>query len=334
MKKLVRGVVLNNLSDSSSDLSDRYQILKISLDDEIMSEIKNEGRKYNLSDDQIISAIRQADDRIRFTPGIFTDYSTIDATKLSAGQHIVLHFLNDKVNEVSISVVVIGNGQFLILDSAIGGLCYKDIIVTIQSKMQMGVRHRFKIYRNGVLMTQEYEDYCPGKLLRVDYYHPATIFELMDYDDDFIKECEPSAESRKQVNDKNTVPTVTPKLSQKKAKSKHISNKEAHYVWFPRDTEPLSWALTSNDDDPTAPFKIEIEVDGKNGHVSANPAFRFNENLAIRIYEKVQIAKCNDNDIDMGNDHQSLTTICQGEVVFNPKRKLWELTKKPIITSL
>lgn len=258
IKKVVKVVYVKDHLDISRPFSEWYRIEKNTLDDNLIREIMDEGRRYGLSEKKSQFCIDQADRMINFTPSVTEFHSSLDICILPNGTHTRFIFENGTFGILTIDAIKDGKHVFFVLKSDIAAICWEDELFFTINKLQCGTYPAFYIKRKSNQVALAANNYfCAGRLVQINIYSPGITHEIIDSKTDFKKE------KATKVRDGKTesVPISklqTGKLSkkinaelQKKNAVKDLS--DVHYLWPPSRWSPIAFCFTDMDNNLKAP---------------------------------------------------------------------------------
>ncbi len=306
LKKIIRGVAICDSPDLTS--SNIYKFIKVELNDDILNEIIDEGTRYHLTQEECVTQIRMADERINTNPAITRITSTAELKEFPVGTHLNIAYRNDLVGKSVVSVIVGEDGNLVVLDSDLGDIEYRDILRPLHRRFNCGSQNYFDVYRKGKLLTKNDIAFSPGTLEYIEKHQPGLVYDILDTDKTFA-------------------------CSGKKTK---VADKEVRtadgefFATFPSAaTYPPQWPESlffSKETEPT-PFIIK-KTDKTKAILSTNPRFRFNKRANIFHYENNQIFTICDV---TGNIVQKsyLTTTDPGRLEYDKSVNVWVLKSKP-----
>ena len=258
VKKIVKVVYVKDHLDISRPFSEWYRIEKNAIDDDLIREIMDEGRRYGLSEKKSQFCIDQADRMINFTPCITEIHSSLDICTLPNGTHVRFIFENNTFGILTIDAIKDGKYGFFVLKSDIAAICWEDGLFFTINKLQCGTYPAFCINRKSNKVALAAHNYfCAGKLIQINIYSPGITHEIIDAKTDFKKE------KTTNVRDGRTEHVATPKLQsgklskkikselQKKSAVRELS--DVHYLWPPSRWKPIAFCFTDMDNNLKAP---------------------------------------------------------------------------------
>lgn len=258
IKKIVKVVYVKDRLDISRPFSEWYRIEKNAIDENLIREILDEGRRYGLSEKKTQFCIGQADRMINFTPSITEFHSSLDICTLPNGTHTRFIFENDTFGILTIDAIKDGKHGFFVLKSDIAAICWEDGLFFTINKLQCGAYPAFYIIRKSnqeALAASNY--FCAGKLILINIYSPGITHEIIDSKTDFKKE------KTTKVRDSKTETIQTSKLQtgkpskknkaelQKKSAVRDLS--DVHYLWPPSRWKPIAFCFTDMDNNLKSP---------------------------------------------------------------------------------
>lgn len=165
--------------------TDKYEINRIHISDDIINIIEDEGCRYGLKKSQIGPIISQVAENIRTTPTIKLRYDIIDVTKFKIGQHFRINILHPEKGSHYIELLVTSKYCFYVLASDIIGVRYGDEIRALDSIWNNGYYIDFKVSfvsnknLNGRAILRL------GKLQSVEMFNPSIVHEILDSESTF-----------------------------------------------------------------------------------------------------------------------------------------------------
>lgn len=306
LKKIVKGVAICDSPNLTS--ANLYKFIKVELNDDILNEIIDEGARYHLTQEECVTQIRMADERINTNPAITRITSTVELKEFPVGTYLNIGYRNDLVGKSVVSVIVAEDGNLVVLNSDLGDIEYRDILRPLHRRFNCGSQNYFDVYRNGKLLTQKDISFSPGTLEYIEKHQPGLVYDILDTDKTF-------AYSRKKL----------------KAVDKEVRTTDGEFfATFPSSTTyPPQWPeslIFSKEDNPT-PFIVKKTGKAK-ATLSTNPRFRFNKRVNIFHYEKNQIYTICEV---TGNIEQKsyLTTTDPGRLEYDKSVLVWVMKSKP-----
>lgn len=258
IKKIVKVVYVKDHLDISRPFSDWYRIEKNSIDDNLIHEIMDEGKRYGLSEKKSQFCIDQADRMINFTPSVKELHSSLDICTLPNGTHARFIFEHNAFGILTIDTIKDGKFGFFVLKSDIAAVCWEDALFFTVNKLQCGTYPAFYIHRKSqqtALAARNY--FCAGRLIQIDIFSPGVTHEIIDAKTDFKKE------KTTKVRDDKTVSVSTSKLQLGKASKKNKSEQnkkgdirdfsDVHYLWPPSRWNPIAFCFTDMDKNIKSP---------------------------------------------------------------------------------
>jgi len=178
IKKIVKGVRFN--PDTIS-----YSINQLKLTEAELVEVKKEGQKYQLSENEILEIIADISQKIRFTPKIQEQPNIVIPNNIEIGQHLKIYGNDEYFGNASLELLCLEKNRFLVLESDRGALLHDDILVSVTMPWNKLYVIDFKAYRNGKPFPKENMNYRTYRLQKVEFLNPADIYSVIDAETDF-----------------------------------------------------------------------------------------------------------------------------------------------------
>lgn len=306
LKKIIRGVAICDSRDLTS--TNIYKFIKIELNDDILNEIIAEGARYNLTQEECMTQICIADERINTNPAITRITSTAELKEFPIGTHLKIGYRNELVGKSVISVIVGENGDLVVLNSDLGDIEYRDILRPLHRRFNCGSQNYFDVYRKGNLLTKNDLSFSPGVLEYIEKHQPGLVYDILDTDKTFA--C--SGKDAKVVDE-----------------DARTAEGEFFATFPSAATYPPQWpeSLFVNRVTVPTPFIIKKYAKTK-ATLSTNTRFRFNKRANIFHYESNQIFTTCDL---TGNIVQNsyLFTSHPGQLEYDKSANAWVMKSKP-----
>lgn len=306
LKKIIRGVAICDSPDLTS--ANIYKFIKVELNDDILNEIIDEGVRYHLTQEECVTQIRMADERINTNPAITRITSTAELKEFPVGTHLNIGYRNDLMGKSVVSVIVAEDGNLVVLNSDLGDIEYRDILRPLHRRFNCGSQTYFDVYRKGKLLTKQDISFSPGTLEYIERHQPGLVYDILDTDKTFA--C--------------SIKTV-------KAADKEVRATDGEFfTTFPSAaTYPPQWPenlFFSKENEPT-PFIVK-KISKTKATLSTNPRFRFNRRANIFHYENNQI--CTICDVTGNIVMRSyLITTDPGRLEYDKSANVWVMKSKP-----
>lgn len=301
-----------NTVDYNPD-TDQFVINRISLSNETLKQIFEEGKRYGLDEDSCSELISCVSNNIVFSPSAIICKGQFDSRSIQKGQHVEILFDHARKGPQTIQLVSLDNCRFVVLKSSIKGLNKLDEIEPISLIWNPGYEIDFVVYRDGKRFPDVNTKLMVGKYRQVTTYKPSLVNEILDSDDDFSKKVRRSSPTRKKSKEKNL------------------------FAWTPNLMNPIAFSF--NDDttqDTSAPFVIKYIDDSTNADLVVNAEFGFPKDKKQKEYLLQVITDCCvcDNPISSKDRVEKILTVRSGRLQKDLKEKdcqRWILVSKPQI---
>lgn len=305
IQKVVGGI---SIADSTPTSRHPYRIHKIELTDSIMAGIMAEGKRYGLDRDQILTHIRLASESIIFEPCRTVQLSPLDTLEPAIGERIDLHFDHEELGEQTLSLLAYGNGEFMVLDSTIGGLRYRDRVVAAHRRLNLTHQAYFRVWRGEEALARGEILFNPGKLTRVERCRQGIVFDVLDADR--LLTYDPTQE-------RSEDPDVT----------------ESFTTGFPALTIPPSWPQPFHRAGARAPFLISLLSNGREARLGVNPEFRFSiypDRAQEQLDKFAHVCRIK----GFMKTDSCIVTEKPGLLTLNNRLSIWQLAEIPVIHPL
>lgn len=306
LKKIIRGVAICDSRDLTS--ANIYKFIKVELNDDILNEIINEGTRYHLTQEECVTQIHMAGERINTNPAITRITSTAELKEFPIGTHLNFTYQNDLVGKSVVSVIVGEDGNLVVLNSDLGDIEYRDILRPLHHRFNCGSQNYFDVYRKGKLLTINDISFSPGTLEYIEKHQPGLVYDILDSDKTFA---------------------CSGKKTKAEDKEVRTTNGELFATFPSTATYPPQWpeSLFFNQETEPTPFILK-KINKTKVTLSTNPRFRFNKCASIFHYESNQIFTICDV---TGNIEQKsyLTTTDSGWLEFDKSANVWVIKSKP-----
>ena len=150
-----------------------------------MSIISEEGKRYGLTDAEILNRIEKAARKITLAPREESVFTSLQIATLHIGQHLKLLFLDGLTGMLEIELMVVNSGQFLLLSSDFGTLQLGDILTPCENRFNTQFHVNFEIYRGGKRFPNKKLLFRTPVLTEIKLFHPSPVFEVLDSEEDF-----------------------------------------------------------------------------------------------------------------------------------------------------
>ncbi len=294
---------------------DEYIFNRISISDDILKEITEEGRRYGLTADECVQVVNRVSSDISPKPYAGISKGQFDSRSIALGQHFEIHFEHPHTGYGKIELVCSENHRFIVLGSSISGLNILDELEAVTLVWNPGFFIDFAVFRKGKRYPDKKTKLAIGKYAYLLIYEPSAVYEIIDSDKDFAK---------KEKAVKQTVKTAD-------------GQKKKAYVWTPNRMRPISFAFDEADcGDRTAPFVITYSADSATAAISLNEDFVFSGNDAKKEYLLYVLSDCCSSINKMNTDDvlKGIRTLKDGVLQRDLKEKSvqqWILVSKPQI---
>lgn len=293
--------------------SNEFIINRISLSNEIMKQIFEEGRRYGLDQESCKEVINHITNNIVFSPSTNICKSQFDSRNIKKSQHVEIQFEHERKGLQSVQCIAIDKCRFIVLKSTIKGLNRLDELEPISLIWNPGFEIDFLVYRDGKRYPNVDTKLLIGKYKQVITFKPSLINEILDSEEDFSKNNLNSNISR-------------------------IKNKENMlFSWLPNHMNPIAFSFNNETkQDPSAPFIIKYTEDSTNADLLINADFRFPTDNKQKEYILQVITDCCvcENLLTKNDCANSISTVKSGVLqkdLNEKKSKRWILVSKPQI---
>lgn len=279
IKSIFRGVALRDFSENMMP-EDIYVFHKRELNESLLNNIFEEGRKYGYDKDRCLAEINLADEKTVTAPSIEKREANLNLGQLQRGTRLDLYYNHPELGEVKIAGLVSNDKSIIVLETTIMGLQYRDVLYPVKAKFIKGEPTYFRIRRDTRELTSDLYLFVPGKLKYMEIYTPSLVFNILDSDKTFRYE-----ESKAHNPDSGAQDTKQPETS-----NVLIMIGEKYYASFSTSTVKLQWQdkdlipVGECNDKTKFPFIVSIESD-KKAIMTVNPLFQFNKKRSLRTYE-------------------------------------------------
>lgn len=294
---------------------DEYIFNRISISDDILKEITEEGRRYGLTTDECVQVVNRVSSDISAKPYADISKGQFDSRSIALGQHFEIHFEHPHTGCGKIELVCSENHRFIVLGSSISGLSILDELEAVTPVWNPGFFIDFAVFRKGKRYPGRKTKLTVGKYTSLFIYEPSVVYEIIDSDKDFAK---------KERTAKRTVKTAD-------------RQKKKAYVWTPNRMSPISFAFNEADCvDERAPFVITYSADSATAAISLKEDFVFPGNDAQKEYLMQVFSDCcsSINKIKTDDVLKGIRTLKEGVLQKDLKENTvqqWILVSKPQI---
>lgn len=325
LKTIVKGVVPRKSPQKGGDL---YQLMKIDLDNATLAAIKAEGAKYGLSEQDAVNELRLADEKVIFNPSLTRDYTSRRVGHFKVGERFDLIFEHPELGECVLALLATGRHEYMVIESSVGGLVYRDMVYPLHSSLNMGHPMFFDVERDGKRITTDKWCLSPGKLKYIERHTPAAIFDILDADTDYRHDGKNVKPEQKPTDKK--AGRKEPDLRKNNEPAPKLP-KEAFHVSFPQEGVPMEWTVAMmKESGPGSPFIITPS--GNKATIEINPKFRFSPTRSVRVYETTRIRTCCTLMAGIPANFDGFETRVPGIVSYDPDRKVWKLDRLPVVS--
>ncbi len=311
-KFIIRNIVKTVDYDSSKD---EFKINRVTISDEILQVISEEGTRYGLSHDETINLISHVSSHIDTAPSLEIHKGRLALESIKYGQHFEIHFNHPEKGANFIELVCANPNQYIVLNSSISGLRLNDVLQPTTLLWNPDFYIDFFVFRKGTRYPNENIKLHIGKYDNTVFYKPSIVYEILDSNDTF------SLKKKK--------PLDTPVVFN--AKEKCVS------VWTPNLVNPISFTFDENTpNDSTATFLITYSDNSTHATLSINKNFVFPADSTQSQYLLQVITECCKcrNSLTSTRDLKYIKTLRSGVLQKDIKEKgiqRWILVTKPQI---
>ena len=176
-KYIVRKIVNAVYYDSEKD---EYEINRITLSDDILNEIMEEGRRYKLTDKDTVYIVNEVAKNIVTSPESKINNGVYNGGKIKVGEHIEIHVSHPTKGPNYIGVIGLSNECYMVLYSTISGLSLYDELLPISRQWNPGYDIDFIVMRDGKRYPDQDTKLQLSVFSHVVIYKPSVIHEIMD----------------------------------------------------------------------------------------------------------------------------------------------------------
>lgn len=249
-KFIIKRIV--NTVDYNSE-KDEYIINRISISDDVLEEIFEEGQRYGLSKTECVQVVNNVSDNIITEPDVNILKGHFDLRSIAIGQHLRINILHPEKGPHYIELLVTNRYHFYVLASDIVGIRYGDEIHALDGTWSNGYYADFRVTFGNDKHLNENLILRLGKLQSVEMFSPSVVHEILDSESSF------TYDSLNAIQGRNVVD-----------KCKNIK----YYFWIPNKYKPITFIWREGDvQDEKSPFIIIENEDVPEAKITINKAF-------------------------------------------------------------
>lgn len=350
IKKIVKVIWVKNDLDINAPFTDWYLVEKVYLDNAIIHNVIEEGRKYGLSEKQSIECINRANSIINFQPETKRICNNIDVSVFPNGQHLCFAFENSNYGLLRLNVIKEGKHKFIIIQSDIAALSWGDEFFFVTNLINIGTTPTLCVTRGDKpYPTEQNCSLNVGRIVWIEEMTPGITHEIIDSKVNFQKQQNQGTNKpeKKDHSNKKSAPTQPQRTDigrveplSRKSTSGIITN----YLWPPSRFNPISFILTDSDENipnpDFPPFVVTRNVIGDtSATISINPSFveclsdyEHRTNSVSYLVEVIKnVCEIKSSNATSGFESK-IQVVEEGMLEYSLKKKAWILVKPPKIT--
>lgn len=154
----------------------------------LLEKIEREGIKYGFSPSIVHSLIADVSNNISSCPRIESETAYLDLEKIKIGSHFKVNIKNDVYGLLYVELLCIDVLTFLVIRTDICGLQYCDILKAHNKVWNLSYSADFVCYRKNKPYPNRTTWIRLGILQSVDYIYPSAIYEILESQNEFVKE--------------------------------------------------------------------------------------------------------------------------------------------------
>lgn len=295
--------------------TDEYKINRVTISDDLLQRIIEEGSRYGLSNRETLGLVNQVSMNVVTKPYKRIYKGQFKVSNITIGQHFEIHFIHPDKGANFIELLCIEETNYIVLNSSISGLRILDKLIPVSLLWNTDFFIDFLVYRNNKRYPDGKTILHLGKYTHTLICEPPVIYEILDSDESFS------------FKDKQAIKSEYPsKKGERKA-----------FVWTPNLMNPIAFTFNGDSNqDEKATFVITFSDDSLNANLSLNKDFELPTDKTQREYLLQVIkecCKCRNNLSDV-ESFRYIRTIRTGVLQKDIKEKTnqrWILVNKPQI---